>query len=259
MRAGGRFRDRSGNVRTDDRAVSEVVGFVISFSMIVLLVGVAYVGGFTALDDLAEGEQMNNAGRAMRALAESVDDVQRGDSPGRAGELRLQGGELAIDESVRLNVTVVTGTGSETTVVDVGALRYRKDDRTVWTETGAVFRNRRGGSAMVREPAFVCADDRAVISLVTVTPARNRTSVAGDGSVLVIARLDSRRLRYPTAENASTDAARVNVTVNTSANVGGWQRYFDRHEGWDGSGREFGCDASRVYVRETVLRVRFVR
>lgn len=244
----------------DDRAVSEVVGFALSFSMIVLLVGLLYMGGFTSLASLAEEEQVNNAERAMRALGENIDDVQRGDGPARAGELRLQGGELRLNGSTRLNVTVTTTTGSETSLVEVGALVYRRNGREVWTEAGAVFRNRQGASAMVREPAFRCADDRAIVSLVTLRASSNRTGVAGDGSAVVVTRLRSRQLRFPDGPGeTAADAVRVTVRLNRTANLGGWQRYFENHPDWSGSDRAFSCDASLVYVRETVLDVRFIR
>lgn len=242
-----------------DRAVSEVVGFVISFALVVTLVGATYVGGFSSLQSFAEEEQIDNAERAMRAFAASVEDVERGDAPGRAGELRLQGGQLTVEESARLNVTVATPNGSYSSLSSVGSLAYSRDDATVRLESGAVFRNRRGASVLVREPSFVCSDDVAVVSLVRVRPANNRTSVAGDGAATVVVRLRDRRLLYPGAGTNATDATRVNVTLNRTAEAGGWERYFEDDPGWAGDDREYACDASRVFVRETVVAVRFVR
>jgi len=57
----------------DRRAVSDVVGYVLVFSLVSLTVGVVSVAGVGALQDARDVEQANNAERAFDVLGDNVE------------------------------------------------------------------------------------------------------------------------------------------------------------------------------------------
>jgi hypothetical protein len=85
--------DRTRALRRDDRAVSEVLSFVLVFGIILASVAVLSMTGFQAMQDSQRGEQLRNGERAMEALADNVNDVLRYDGiDQRRSELTLREG-----------------------------------------------------------------------------------------------------------------------------------------------------------------------
>ena len=78
-------------MRGDERAVSDVLAFIIVFSIIITSVALVYGTGFSSLDQVREGEQKANAERAFEAIAYSMDDIETGAATRRGGSLELGG------------------------------------------------------------------------------------------------------------------------------------------------------------------------
>ena len=57
-----------------DRAVSDVLGYVLIFSLITSSVGVVYVAGYGSLDSLRNAERFNNAERAFDVLDSNLEE-----------------------------------------------------------------------------------------------------------------------------------------------------------------------------------------
>jgi hypothetical protein len=247
----------------DDRAVSETLGFILTFSVVIASVGFVYTAGFGAITDLQDAEQDANAARAIGALAESFGDVERGDAPAQAGEVRLGGSRLRLDDGERMNVTVTGGpNGQYVHTSRPGALVFSDEDVAVSYVSGMVVRaekTRDGdvvGRSLVERPSFACRPEQATVSLVVLEGPRGRDDpdVRTDGSVLVTGSAESRTVLYPatgTSPNAST------VTIDAGAYADAMESSMTE-AGWNRSGETFTCSTDRVYVTRTLLRVDFV-
>jgi len=253
-----------------DRAVSDLIAFVIVFSLIITSVGITYTYGLSTLNEYQEDEQKRNAERAFIALSDNLGDIEDRQVEGRSGELRLSGGTISVQEDTRINVSAPNWNRS---FRGVGALTYEYEDTRIEYESGAVFRrdgdNRR---VMLSEPEFQCSGSHAVVSIVSLSESEE-TAYSSDGTAQVIAELDRRYLRYPLnrSTTASSDTASVDyvdVTVDSSKTEG-WSDYFEDEEGWrdqndaDPDEETFRCgedDSEDVdlYVRQTVIDIRFI-
>lgn len=254
----------------ENRAVSDMIAFVIVFSLIITSVGITYTYGLSTLTDYQEDEQKRNAERAFVTLSDNLGDIEDRQVQGRSGELRLSGGTISVQEDTRFNVSAPNWNRS---FGAVGALTYEYEDTRIEYESGAVFR-RDGDSrrAMLSDPEMQCSGSHAVVSIVTLS-APEETAYSSDGTAQVIAELDRRYMRYPinrttttTSDTAAVDY--VNVTVNSSKTAG-WGDYFE-DEGWDDQnntdgdkvtfrcGTEDGNKDIDLYVRQTVIEVRFI-
>lgn len=245
---------------TDSRAVSEVLGYVFVFAIVISSVGMLYVSGVGTVSNLRDAEQVNNADRAFVALSANFDDIHRGRAPRRAGEIRLGGGTLRVDESSQLDVTVSNPSDSVSATIGEGALVYQLDGRAIRYESSAVFNSERSGSIMRHEPAFRCGPDHAVVSTISLEAAGNVSTVQTDGTVLVVAEKQSSTLVYPT--EASVDQVETKtVTLSASSPVDdAWGRYLSNN-GWSesapGSGT-YECTSEHVYVRDVTLTLRIL-
>lgn len=248
----------TGSLRTGERGVSEVLGYIFIFSIVVTAIALVYTAGYGALTDIRDAEQLNSAERAMEGSAESLENLQRGD-PSRASELRLSGGTLTVTNDTTFAVAVnVSGGGVRSATYSPGSLRYDYAGSHISYQAGAVVRADGASGYVERHPSFVCSDDRAMLSLVTLQS--NQSAVGGDSSVVVVGRLQSSELLYPPNESTSPrSASSVTVTVS-GPDAGAWDRYFDRHPNWETDpGPSYTCRADTVFVRHTTISVRFVK
>jgi hypothetical protein len=245
-------------VKRTDRGVSETIGFVVTFSMIILMVGLVYTAGTGALADLREAEQTENAEYAVEALAESLGTLERGD-PARTSELRVGGGAFAVTNATTLGVTVDGDTTYATTLYP-GGIAYERGETAVAVSGGAVVRTDRGDAVLLRRPSFVCGPERAIVSVVTLRNVAETDRIGTSGSVVVEARLadaDGEELLYPTTGAVAGNATSVTLNV-TGPYAEGWEGYFESEPNWNatGAGSSYACDTEQVYVRRTTIRVR---
>lgn len=163
---------RTRQLSSEDRAVSELIGFIFVFGIILLSVGLLTVTGFQALDDFQENERIANSERAMDALADNFNDVVRYDGiTQRFGELALREGTVTTSAN-GTNITINDGNDpleSRYENISVGEFRYDQGSEAVVYEGGAVIREAETGSVVVSEPMISCSDETATVSLLKIT------------------------------------------------------------------------------------------
>ena len=238
-----------------NRGVSHVVGYVLVFAVVMASVGVLYGSGVGTLEGVRDAEQVDNAERAVVALAQNFEAVDRGHAPGRAGEVRLGGGRLAVDETTEFRVRVERGGTVVQERLGVGALVYEYDDTAIRYEAGGVFRVGEGGSVLARRPAFDCTDDRALVSTVSVRATDGTEAVSEDDTVVVVGRRAEAATVFPRSVTPQTEGdATVRFEVVASPSAEAWGRYLTDN-GWTRSGDTYECTADRAFVRRTILDV----
>jgi hypothetical protein len=180
-------------MREDRRAVSNVLGFVLVFSLIVGSVGLVTVYGLGSLQDVRDYEQTNNAERAFDVLADNLDDVVHYRAPSRATEIKLSDASLRPGDPTTVTVEITNG-GSPTPTysVAIDPIVYSANGantRIVYAN-GAVIRQEPGGAVMVREPAPVFTDqDGERVTVLPLVQTRLRSDGIG-GSATVLVRAD---------------------------------------------------------------------
>lgn len=212
-----------------DRATSEVLGYVLVFSLVVLTVALVTVSGQAGLADLRDNQQTANVETGFGVLAENVDDLVRDGAPSRATELDPAGGRLGLGPSVEVAVsaTFQNGTVAFDRTRTVRPLVYRGGDGAQLAyATGAVLgRGAEGGVVMLREPRLLLSRTRTVVPVVNTTLDRRQLrgavgSVDTEGRVLV--RTERRQRRV----NATDEQVDLTLAV-TSPRAAAWETYLD--------------------------------
>lgn len=217
-----------GDTWGNDRAVSETIGFVLVFSLVVVSVGTVYAIGYTGLEEARDGERVDNAERAFEVFAYNVEDLTHRGAHSRATEIRLAEADLRAGDPVHVNVSgyrvddesspaerFYTGNVSLTPLV------YQAGGSTdrIRYVGGAVLRGRET-MTFVEEPNFVVDDDRLLVPLV-------QTSVSGPrsigGSTTVLVRTERSLSDVVVAER---DYDAVTIRLHTP-HTRPWQRYFE--------------------------------
>lgn len=249
-----------------DRGVSEVLGFVLVFTLVTAMIGVVFATGIGGLSDAQDREKFTNVERAFDVLADNIGDLHQRGAPSRATEVKLAGGAIAVNDSVRVRIWVENGSDplqNGSYQINPQPIVYEHDngDKLLYVG-GAVFRAESSGSVMVQEPRWVVGGTYSIIPLIE-TYGSGTSGVAGGGKVLIIAERGTRTLQTPFEVNGSHTAV-VNVTVR-SPRVDAWKRYFE-DEGLspvdsnpDHNNVTYQFETEKLYVPKTGVEVSFDR
>lgn len=200
-------------MNSDTRAVSEVLGFILVFAVVLSSIALVSTVGLDQISNVRDVEQMNNAEDAFDLLATNVDDIARRGAPSRSTEMQLATGQLELAENVEVRFKGIDH--SDVTVFnesyDVRPIVYRgsTDDRAVVYAGGAIFRTNADGGTTVREPPLVASDGRVSMPLIhTRSPDR---AGRGGGTARVRAS-HSQTVLLATDTHGSYERVFVNVT-----------------------------------------------
>lgn len=206
----------------NDRAVSEVVGYVLVFSLIVSTVGIVTAVGFGNLGEQQQAEQVNNVERAFDVFQNNVEDVYRDGAPSRATEMRLGEGTLRYGETV--NVTVRDASEhSRNHTRRVSPLVYSSGDTEIVYEAGAVIRDDGHGAVMLNRPPFRFGSKRTLLPVVRTTRSVGPVAISRPGTVRVGSAF--RDVNTTTRTGVAT-ADELEVVVE-SPRADAWERYFE--------------------------------
>ncbi|MEF8856596.1 MAG: hypothetical protein V5A16_04155 [Haloplanus sp.] len=211
-----------------DRAVSDVLSFVLVFSLITASVGVVTVVGLGGLQDARDAERIDNGERAFEVLADNHRDIVRGGAPSRATEVKLAETTLTLTEPSDSNVTLSGGSVVGTTASRPVTFGMSGDATNLSSgvvyELGAVFRVDRGGSVMRRAPPFQFGENRTVIHYVALESQTGQAQRRSGSTTVLL-----RSVRGTTAVISRTEPSNeVTIAVETDPRrAEAWKRYFE--------------------------------
>jgi hypothetical protein len=271
-------------MRGDERAVSDLVGFVLTFALVLASVGIVATVGFDQISEARDQEQIRNSQQGMIELAESFDYVNQRTDVKRTAGLGLSEGTLQFQRS-ELEVTVDPPSASPTSeTIETGALAHRLDEYEVAYEGGAVFSG--SGRIVEYQPAISCRGDTAIVSVLTydVDDVTVRSTTGGresvdlidsggadaiqdgvalqdasvisdEGAVLVEATYEPTESTVVTRRSFDSGTATVSVDYSGAAYPDGWEQFGNQvGGGWSVSGDTLECSGvSQILVRETAV------
>lgn len=237
-----------------NRAVSDMIGFVLVFGLIVSTVGVVYVGGFAALQDARDYQRFSNTERAFDVMDANIEDVAVRGAPRRNTELLLSDATLALGAPVTFNVTDGANNSYPTTFRPI-LYRGSNGNELVYSN-GAVFRQYDDAAVMFDEPRFA-SGDRTFIPYVITPNQTADVSTAGTRRLLVRTIETGREVR-------TFDEPNLMLNV-TSPRAAAWGRYFETELGLSCTDADAGvqgrvsCDLNtdEVYVQAVAVDVVF--
>jgi len=257
----------------EERGLSDVIAFVLTFSVIILSVSAVSVLGVSQLSEVRDREQVNSAERSLVSFAKTIDDVSRQGERVRTAQIPLQDGDLRVrNSSVDVYVAENASTSNASwgggrydwnETVAVGALEHRLDksfgEVALTYEAGSVFRHdiADGNDPQMRYgPAMRCAPEQgvAVVTLVelngsftrgagspefdvdpTDPPQQDAPAQDAEQTVQLRADLDPDASGAVYANHTTTVNKTVFVNTSNLAQREGWNRNYldDGDTGWE--------------------------
>lgn len=240
---------------TDDRSVSEVLGYILIFALVISSVAFVSLFGTPALEGVQENEMASNAERALDVAAANFAAVYERNAPSRATEIDLGGSSMYYDDPVKINVTV----DDESYITELRPVVLRVSDRTsLIYEGGAIFRVEEDGGTVRQDPPMLLSEDRVQVPLVNTTTAANESV---SGTTILLRGVSQDRSVLTT----DTDDPDVNITVK-STRYELWESYFTEKSAIEGceldsDEESVECsvdDPDMVYVTEQEIEVSFI-
>jgi hypothetical protein len=218
-----------------DRAVSEVISYVLVFGLIVSAVGIISVSGLATLQDVRDNEQIANAERAFDVMSDNIADIHRRGAPSRATEISLGEAELATGPNVTMRVEIDTDGDGDWNDGDADdGLGYQRNlrpiiydgegERQLVYEAGATFRTNRDGGVIVQEPPFILDDDRVHVPIIGLN--RPQAQSLGGSTVLVRTRLQSTSVEYEN-RGGNVEGIRISILGTDPDRAALWREYYD--------------------------------
>jgi len=205
-----------------ESAVSEVIGFILIFSIVVLAISAIYAVGYPTIQSSKENAQFQNMEQSFMVLQSNINTVAFGQAPVKTLKTSLGGGSLTVYPSEG-RITVSPGDWD----VLIGAIEYEKNGRSIAYEGGGVWEKYPAGSAIkVSEPRiFVHEDngDRTVsVSIINISSENGISSVGGEGGASVVTRFNRAHTPEPDYSPGT-----VTITVTSYYYADAWGRYFN--------------------------------
>jgi hypothetical protein len=180
----------------DERAQSEVIGYVIVASAVIVATGSVALFGVTALEDVREATITDNGEQAVQSIADDVNALVQGRALSRTTQVTLESGELETGDTVTVTVTAEGGDvgippGTTETLVDGREFRpivYESGGGTIVYENTMVVRRQQAGEVAIEEPSFRVvelsgSETMTVVPVALTVPTEPQSFTGGTGQV----------------------------------------------------------------------------
>lgn len=238
---------------TDERGISDLVAFVLTFGIIILSVSTVYMLGFDSLEEVRDDEQIRSVDRTMEGVSETLADIHREDAPSRSVAVGLDGGTISVVEESQVRISIETPNETMTRSIDVGALVLAPNDNAEMVyEGGIAYRTQGDGQFVLSDPAISCDGRTAVIDISKVT---GQLSISAPGTVELSGRHTSERALYPVAGQWRNNATAVEIEIDDTRNPDAWRQYFETSpDGWTETSDGYQCSGlDGVSVQTTTV------
>ena len=208
-----------------ESAVSEVIGFILVFSIIMLAISLIYAVGYPAIQSSKENTQFQNMEQSFMVLQSNINTVAFGHAPVKIMKTSLGGGSLTVDPDAGW-IYVNTTSGVYSRNVTIGAIEYEKNGRRIAFEGGGVWKKYPVGYAIkLSEPRIFVQDvdgnKTVFVSIINISSENGISAVGGEGTASVVA-------RFNRSHTPEYDYSPGNVTITvTSDYADAWKRYFE--------------------------------
>jgi hypothetical protein len=251
---------------SERRGVSDLIGFVLVFSLVAAVVAIVSLAGLASLEDARDAQQTDNAELAMEVLSDNVADITERGAPSRATEVSLSDASLTLADPIQIEVRDPTGPPDEsfltTRTFNVRPIVYDDGGTELVYVMGAIFRAERQGGTVVQPWSPVVSADRTMVQVVNTGSATDGVQLIESSTVLVRTN-GNQRVVAAEDDTSAYDDIWINVT---SPRRDLWERMLDDHPAMDCSTTgpetvecEVTVDPRDLYVVEHRIAVDFER
>jgi len=137
----------------DKKGVSEVIGYILTFSAVVTVVTIVYVGGMPLIKRTQENSVFQSMETAFFTIQSNVEKVALGQSPARTVKVRVSQGSLSLSNGSWMNISWTGNPQGRNFTYQ--SLVFMLGNRGIAYENGAVIEYFPNSSIIVSKPKIV--------------------------------------------------------------------------------------------------------
>jgi len=202
--------------RNDD-AVSEVIGFIYIFAIVVLAIGFIYATGYPTLQSSMDASIFENAEQSFVVLQSNMKMVSLSQVPVKNLILKLHDATISITSESDITIEY----DSNILYYPTGEIEYSKDNKVITYQNGGVWKSYPIGQIMVTHPyIYTSTMNNTNITTISVVSINGNTSVGGRGIVTL-------NMQHNTS-TLTTTSTPVNVTLKINSTYAPlWENYLE--------------------------------
>mgnify|MGYP005832179885 FL=1 len=213
-------------LHNNDEAVSESLGYILIFGVVISCIGIMLLSGSQVISDTEKRNSLQAVEQSFNILSSDIKMTAFDSSPIRTDRIKIDGGSILVDSQEP--VLTVKYPGSSVLFTDaIGSVVYASDssDDTIAVENGALIKGYgTSNSQIVSEPRmYYCQDTRTLmISVIDISGVPS--SIGGD--TICNLKLKSSGVAQPIEMiSASGDT----VTISIKSEYGrAWEQYYTK-------------------------------
>lgn len=207
------------------RGVSDVLGYVMIFGIIITLTFVATTTGVTEIRSQQQSEQIATVERGFQILDRDFETMQTHKDSRKATPMNLQSGSIGYGDVATIKIgewdTSENEFTDDNTSIDTRTITYQNDDTELVYEGGLLFNDRTGRDTLSRtDTDFVIKNSKAIIPIVNLNPQNPDFGAAPSGEV-VIQSVYSSNTQSVDSRTVSGDNLKIEIDSTKPA---GWER-----------------------------------
>jgi hypothetical protein len=172
------------NIYHNEEAVSEVIGFIYIFAIVILSMSFIFVVGYPMLQSSMDESIFESTSQSFIVLQSNMKMVGFDQVPVKSMKIQLNGATI----SATRNSNLIISTESETIYNgEIGEIEYQKNDKSLTFENGGVWKRYPYGSIMISGPRIYTGKDKNVINFTTigVISMQGGASIGGKGIAIM--------------------------------------------------------------------------
>ncbi|MDY6965818.1 MAG: hypothetical protein SVM80_07600 [Halobacteriota archaeon] len=210
-----------------EEAVSQSIGFLLIFSLVILSVSIIYSTGYPLLLEARDANHIKNVEQSFIVLGYNVNRIIFGNTPSQDIEIRLSGGNLAASEESAMNITwnvwneTSSSLESAYQLINLTTIVYDFEGTKTAYEGGGVWvrYTNSGGTIMLSKPLII--NDSAII----IPIGQSIGSISSKAGETGFARLKVKSVG-PTDAISYENASNIKINI-ISEYYEGWERYLN--------------------------------
>ena len=213
-----------------DDAVSEVLGYILIFGMVVTMVGLIFTVAIPLMEDSQERAYIESIKRGITVLDSKASMVALGESPSQTINIDSKGGIFGVNESASYISIVMNETGTPIFDGTLGTLTYELDGTVIAYEGGGVWmKYPQGGAIMLSPPEFHYNGETLTLPIIRLL---GNEHTSGIGTVQFKVAKDNSQIRFPNSGintsfiNPVAGSRDIQITI-TSDYYKAWAKYMD--------------------------------
>jgi hypothetical protein len=208
------------NIYNNEEAVSEVIGFIYIFAIVILSMSIVFVIGYPMLQSSMDESIFESTQQSFIVLQSNMKMVGFDQVPVKSMKIQLNGAMLSVVQNSNLTI-YADGETLEDVSGPIGEIEYQKNNKALTFENGGVWKKYPDGNIMVSIPRIYTGNEYgANFTSIGIVSVYGDSSTGGQG----IAVLNMKHNESSIYKNSS----QVNVTLKiNSSYADAWRKYLE--------------------------------